>query len=292
MPARKVRVVKKRKAWVDRFKVPLVKGTPLHVSEAISARYAQRLTRLIDAMTREARRDIIASLRENLPEDSVQDASPANQVQIVFNALMKKWDQAFGRIASEYAWGFIDDVSKDSARKLDVSLKELSGDLTLDTSVLTGPLHDMIDASVKENIALIKRVPSKYFDQMQGDVMRSIQMGNGLQDLIPAFEKREVQVRNWAQNVALDQTRKAFNGINAGRMQALGMDEYEWIHGGGSNHPREYHRDELNGNIYKLSEPPIIDKRTGERGKPGQLPFCRCTMRPVWRLPEGYHDEN
>lgn len=292
MSARKVRVVKKRKAWVDRFKVPLVKGTPLHVSEAISTRYAQRLTRLIDAMTREARRDIIASLRENLPDDSVQDASPANQVQIVFNALMKKWDQAFGRIASEYAWGFIDDVSKDSARKLDVSLKELSGDLTLDTSVLTGPLHDMIDASVKENIALIKRVPSKYFDQMQGDVMRSIQMGNGLQDLIPAFEKREVQVRNWAQNVALDQTRKAFNGINAGRMQALGMDEYEWIHGGGSNHPREYHRDELNGNIYKLSEPPIIDKRTGERGKPGQLPFCRCTMRPVWRLPEGYHDEN
>lgn len=290
MPARKVRVVKKRKAWVDRFKVPLVKGTPLHVSEAIGARYAQRLTRLIDQMTREARRDIIASLRENLPEDSVQDASPANQVQIVFNALMKKWDQAFGRIASEYAWGFIDDVSKDSARKLDVSLKELSGDLTLDTSVLTGPLHDMIDASVKENIALIKRVPSKYFDQMQGEVMRSIQMGNGLQDLIPAFEKREVQVRNWAQNVALDQTRKAFNGINAGRMQALGMDEYEWIHGGGSNHPREYHRDELNGNIYKLSEPPIIDKRTGERGKPGQLPFCRCTMRPVWRLPEGYHD--
>jgi SPP1 gp7 family putative phage head morphogenesis protein len=209
---------------------------------------------------------------------------------MVFNALQAKWDKAFGSIASAEAWGFIDDVKKDSASKLRESLKELSGGLTLDTSILTGELHDMLDASVKENVALIKRVPSKYFEQMQGDVMRSIQTGEGLKDLIPALEERGVKVRNWAQNVAMDQTRKAFNGLNRGRMQALNMDEWEWIHGGGSNHPREYHRDELNGNIYSFSDLPVIDKRTGEKGIPGQLPFCRCTMRPVFRLPAGYHD--
>jgi SPP1 gp7 family putative phage head morphogenesis protein len=292
MPARKIRVIKKRKEWVDQFKIPLVKGSTLNVSESIASRYAQRWLKLIDQMTRETRREVLASLRANdMPEDAAQDASPANQVQMVFNALMKKWDQAFGRIASDTAWKFIDDVSDDSEQRLKSSLKELSGDLTLDTGVLTGPLHDIIDATVKENVALIKRTGGKYLDEMQGDVMRSIQFGNGLQDLIPAFEKRDVQIRNWAQNVALDQTRKAFNGINAGRMEALGLDEYEWIHGGGSNHPREYHRDELDGKIFKLSDPPIIDKRTGERGKPGQLPFCRCTMRPVWRLPAGYHDD-
>lgn len=295
MPARKVRVVKKRKAWVDQFKIPLVKGATLHVSETISARYAERWTKLVDHMTKETMREVVASLRENLPDDAVMDASPANQVQMVFNALQKKWAQAFGRFASDAAWQFIDEVSDNSAAKLKTSLKELSGDLTLDTGVITGELRDMLDASVKENVALIKRTNGKYLDEMQGDVMRSIQTGDGLKDLIPALEQRGVQVKNWAQNVALDQTRKAFNGINKGRMQALGMDDFEWIHGGGSNHPREYHRDVLDGNIYKLSDPPVIQKAHGKtpevKGLPGQLPYCRCTMRPVFRLPEGYHDK-
>jgi SPP1 gp7 family putative phage head morphogenesis protein len=292
MCARKVRIVEKRKAWVDQFNVPIVKGKILHVSETIEARYAARLTKLIDRMTAETRRDVLASLRANdVPEHAVMDASPANQVQIVFNALMAKWEQAFGRIAADTARDMVDDVSKNNEKKLGESLRDLSGDITLDVSAISGDLRDVLDASVKENIALIKRVPSKYFEQMQGDVMRSIQNGNGLQDLIPAFEKREVAIRNWAQNVALDQTRKAFNGITRGRMISAGLDEFEWVHGGGSNHPREYHRDELNGNIYSLSEPPIIDKKTGERGIPGQLPYCRCTMRPVFRLPKGYHED-
>ena len=295
MPARKVRIIAKRKAWVDRFKVPLVKGAPLHVAESITGRYAARWTKMIDQMRKESMRKIVACLEEHLPDDAVMDASPANQVQMVFNALQKKWDQAFGRVANQMAWQFIDEVSDDSEHKLRGSLKELSGDLVLDTGILTGELHDMLDASVKENVELIKRTGGKYLDQMQGDVMRSIQSGNGLQDLIPALDKRGVEVRNWAQNVALDQTRKAFNGLNRGRMQALGMGEFEWIHGGGSNHPREYHRDVLDGNIYKLSDPPIIQEARGKtpqvKGIPGQLPFCRCTMRPVFRLPAGYHDD-
>jgi uncharacterized protein with gpF-like domain len=299
MPARKVRIVKKRKEWVDRFKVPLVKGEPLYVSETIATRYAQRMTRLIDKMTAEARREVLACLRENgVPDDAVMDASPANQVQIVFNALQRKWEQAFGRVASETALSMIDETADNSEKKLGISLKELSGDVTLDVSAISGELRDILDASIKENVALIKRVPSKYFEQMQGDVMRSIQNGNGLADLIPAFEKREVAVRNWAKNVAMDQTRKAFNGINKGRMQSAGLNEFEWIHGGGSNHPREYHRDVLNGKIFSFDPeaenylPHLDGPGKGERGIPGQAPFCRCTMRPVFTLPKGYHDDD
>jgi uncharacterized protein with gpF-like domain len=298
MPARKVRVIAKRKAWVDRFNVPLVKGTALHVGESITGRYAAKLTKMIDRMIAESKRDIVACLEQHLPDDAVMDASPANQVQMVFNALQAKWDSAFGRIASATAWQFMDEVADDSEHKLRESLKELSGDLVLDTGVLTGELHDMLDASVKENVGLIKRVPSKYFDQMQGDVMRSIQSGEGLKDLIPALDKRGVEVRNWAKNVALDQTRKAFNGLNRGRMEALGMQEFEWIHGGGSNHPREYHMNTLNGQIFSFDPEaenylPHLDGPTkGPRGIPGQAPFCRCTMRPVFRLPKGYHDND
>lgn len=43
---------------------------------------------------------------------------------------------------------------------------------------------------------------------------------------------------------------------------------------------RPLHR-ELNNEIFKFDNPPIIDERTGQRGLPGQSYNCRCVMIPV-----------
>ena len=52
-----------------------------------------------------------------------------------------------------------------------------------------------------------------------------------------------------------------------------------------SKEPRPHHITEapngLNHGIFDLDDPPIIDPRTGERGYPGQLPYCRCVMCAV-----------
>ncbi|MDE2471811.1 MAG: hypothetical protein KGL35_24580, partial [Bradyrhizobium sp.] len=66
------------------------------------------------------------------------------------------------------------------------------------------------------------------------------------------------------------------------RMQAVGMTTYEWMHVGGSQEPRLNHV-AMNGKIYDLNDPPVIGKMYGQqvRGKPGDLPNCRCLMRPV-----------
>lgn len=140
---------------------------------------------------------------------------------------------------------------------------------------------DVISAASKNAAMYIKLVPQKYLDQIAGDTMRSISTGRGLADLVPQLEKQKVEKRRWAQNVAMDQTRKVYNAVNKERMRSVGIKRFEWVHSGGSNQPREYHKFELNGQIYDIDNPPIIDKRTGERGYPGQLPYCRCTMRPV-----------
>lgn len=148
-----------------------------------------------------------------------------------------------------------------------------------------------MDAAAQEAAALIKRVPLQYIPDVQQDVMRSITTGNGLQDLIPALEKRNVDVKNWAENVAKDQTRKAYATANRVRMQQAGVRKFKWIHSGGGNQPRTLHMRHvsaggLNGGIFSFDEPPIIDERTGERGFPGQLPYCGCTMSPVIEVDE------
>jgi SPP1 gp7 family putative phage head morphogenesis protein len=150
---------------------------------------------------------------------------------------------------------------------------------------MTPRVAQMVDAGAAESAGLISSIPSKYLQQVQGDVMRSITSGNGLQDLVPALQERNVKTLNWAANVAKDQTRKVYNNINKARMQDAGVNKFEWIHSGGSNKPRKYHLDHapagLNGGIFDFNDPPIIDENTGERGIPGQLPYCGCTMRPI-----------
>ena len=51
--------------------------------------------------------------------------------------------------------------------------------------------------------------------------------GSGLQDLIPSIDRalksQKRIAKNRAKNIALDQTRKAYNSINKARMEAVGV---------------------------------------------------------------------
>lgn len=287
MAHKKLQVVGKRAAWATKFKVETLRGKPLIVSGAIATRYFDTLDFYISRMEREVKREV-SKLYEAFAGDGAawaMDASVASQARILTNAMRDKFAKLFAKIAPDAAQAMTDQTAKDSGQKLGISLKEMSGQMTLKTDVLNDSLRDVLVSTVVENVNLISRIPQTYLDNVSGAVMRSIQTGNGLADLTPELDKYGVTVRNWAKNVALDQTRKAYNGINRGRMEALGVTEFEWVHSGGSNHPREYHRDVLNGKIFNFEDLPHIDGPTqGEKGIPGQAPYCRCTMRPIFRF--------
>lgn len=282
-----IKVVGKRAEWATKFKVETLRGKPLFISGAIATRYFERMDVLIERMTGEIKRQV-ARLYMAHAGDSVawaMDASVASQARILSNAMKAKYDKLFADMAGPAAEAMLDQTDRDSSQKLGISLKEMSGQMTLRTDVLNDGLRDVLVSTVVENVNLIKRIPQTYLDNVTGAVMRSIQSGNGLADLTPELDKYGVTIRNWAKNVALDQTRKAYNGINRGRMEALGVNEFEWVHSGGSNHPREYHRDVLNGEIFSFDDLPHLDgPNQGERGIPGQAPYCRCTMRPIFRF--------
>jgi len=287
MAHKQVRVVGKRAAWADQFKVDVLRGSPLIVAGAIAQQYNDTLQKHIDAMVREVMRDV-DSLFVTFSGDGMSwamDASLASQARILSNAMRDKFTKLFASIATPTVERMVSRTEKDSGLKLGASLREMSGELTLKANVFSEGLRDILTATVAENVALIKRIPEKYLDDVQGAVMRSIQTGNGLADLKPQLETYGVKTKNWAKNVSLDQTRKAYNGINASRMQSLGVKSFEWVHSGGSNHPREYHRDTLNGKIFSFDNLPHLDgPNQGERGIPGQAPYCRCTMRPIFKF--------
>lgn len=278
-----LRLTKKREAWAaSRTDAPTFNGLVLQHNAAVSVRYVKALASLTAQMTAQTKREILKLFETDAAASHFgQDATIASQSRILMSSLGEKFAALFAKRARPLAEAMVKDAAKTSTTALHSSLQKLSGGMSLKTSVMGGSLEEIYKASIAENVSLIKSIASEYLQKVEGSVMRSITSGNGLQDLIPALEQYEGMTHRRARNIALDQTRKAYNSINRGRMQAIGVQKFMWHHSGGGAHPREDHI-EMDGKIYRFDDPPVIDQRTGERGIPGQAPNCRCTMSPVF----------
>lgn len=293
MAIKKAKLSAKKQKWVDKTKpTAAIRGKTLNPSVKAQREYQRRLDKLVARMIEETEREFL-KLFESKETNKffAEDASISSQAEILSDKLTKKFDRLFAMQAEPITEQMIKAENKQSISTLGSSLKELSGGLIIKTDVMSSELKEIIKASSNESTKLIKSIASQYQEEVQGAVMRSITTGNGLKDLVPFFEKRAGMTKRRAKNIALDQTRKVYNSINQGRMEALGVKTYEWVHSGGGKEPREHHikrfPEGLNGGIFSFDDPPIIDEKTGQRGKPGELINCRCTMRPVFKFEDG-----
>lgn len=269
----------------------------------VVSKYRRELLSVIRAMQDDVRRELRAlpwpelrAIERRMLADVgvlVSDAmSLPDMASGLMGRLLDRWQSRFDEAAESIGAKMAQGALSASTRQLGRSMAEIGAPMTLQ---MTEATKLQLDAATQESAALIKRVPAQYIPDVQGDVMRSITSGNGLADLVPALEKRDVKVKNWAQNTARDQTRKAYSNINRVRMQEAGLDEYEWVHSGGSNKPRELHMHRfpagLNGGIYRWDDPPVADERDGTRAHPGVLINCGCIARPVLKLEKADNNE-
>jgi hypothetical protein len=121
-------------------------------------------------------------------------------------------------------------TEKQSAKDLGKSMKKISGGLTIDTSQISSQTRDKIIASADQAASLIKSIGPQYTTQIKEAVARSItdssstfaELQSNIQSMLS--EKYRTQ-KNKAFNVAKDQTKKAYSGITASRMQEIGSGE-------------------------------------------------------------------
>jgi SPP1 gp7 family putative phage head morphogenesis protein len=283
-------LTKKRAQWAGKRGGATFKGSKLSYNASSQDKYVRALQGLVKQMTAQTIREVKRLFETHAMDGTMMaamDASNiASQARIVTNRLTAKFESLFGKKAKLLAERMVAAADKNSKSALHMSLKELSGGLSLKTDLMNARLRTITTATVAENVGLIKSIPAEFMTQVQGDVLRGITTGKGLEDIVPALEKYEGVTLRRARNIALDQTRKAYNNVNKGRMQAIGVKKFQWVHSGGGQHPRELHL-ELDGNVYSFDELPIIDERTGERGIPGQAINCKCTMIPVIEFDTG-----
>lgn len=149
---------------------------------------------------------------------------------------------------------------------------------------------------VAEGVALIKTIPSVDAHRRIALYVMRVFDGRATRDSFIAYLMRVWKVDYArARLIADDQLAKASERFLVEKWKSQGCEMVRWVHKGATN-PRVYHLRKwnkvsgkrngrpngLNGYVFPINRPPVIDPKTGARGYPGQMINCHCRLEPIW----------
>jgi SPP1 gp7 family putative phage head morphogenesis protein len=172
--------------------------------------------------------------------------------------------------------------AKSSASRSDAAMRSIlkRGGWTVRFK-MTAAMRDVMNATIAENVGLIKSIPEQYHTEVQGLVMRSATAGRDLSTLSDELERRYAITRKRAELVARDQTNKMTANFTRVRQTELGITEAIWLHSGGGKTPRRSHLAK-NGKRYDVATG-WYDPDVKQYIWPGTLINCRCVSKPIVR---------
>lgn len=250
----------------------------VHPNVGLEIAYRRALVRLVKAMHADVMRELRLAYAEDGPFPMAFDRASPRELQALMRNLGAKWNERFAKAAPELAEYFAKRAADRSSGALAGILKRAGLAVTFR---LTSEVRDIVSAAVAENVTLIKSIPAQYLTQVEGHVMRAVQVGSDLKTLTKALTEQFGVTRRRAAFIALDQNKKATAVVQRVRQAELGVVEAEWMHSGGGKHPRPTHVEAGRNRVrYKIEEgwlDPAINKRIW----PGTEPGCRCVAKPI-----------
>jgi SPP1 gp7 family putative phage head morphogenesis protein len=248
---------------------------PVRPNAGVESIYRRKLTKLVEDMNASVCYWLSAAFRAHPPKMAV-DAVPANELRDALAKLARQWLYNFDELADELAKYFATDVAERSDSALADSFRRLGFTVKF---TMTPAMRDIIQATVHENVSLIKSIPRQYLTQVEGLTMRSVQAGRDLGFLAKGLQKQYGVTKKRAALIARDQNNKATASMNRARQTELGITEAIWVHSSAGKKPRPTHV-KMNGKRYDVSEG-MYDSHEGRYVLPGELINCRCTSRSV-----------
>lgn len=271
---------------------------PVHANRGIEAKYRKALKGLIAEMTASVEYWLTAGYRKHPPPVAAlvaQDASvsrrkkaaterrraewqskygPSGRMKSILDDLVDRWLKKFEEQAPKIAETYLQAMFNASDSAFRQSLKDAGIAVEFE---MTPAVKDALNASLAENVSLIKSIPEQYLQQVAGAVMRSYAAGRDLASMVQDLKKLHPQAENRAVLIARDQSNKANAVVNRARQMELGFTDAIWMHSHAGKTPRPDHV-AADGKRYKIAEGCPI---SGEYLQPGEAINCRCTSRPV-----------
>lgn len=248
---------------------------PVRPNIGLTIAYQARLDRLIAAMHKDIDRRVRAQWRRQPPE-MAQDISPAAALRRLMGRLARDWSRRFADFSSTWSTKFVKDTTGAADRSFAASLRKAGFTVKF---TMTAEANDVMQATIAEQVGLIRSIPAQYLLDVQGAVMRSVQVGGDLGPLTAELQAKYGIAHRRAALIARDQNAKATASITRVRQQEIGVTQAIWLHSRGGRVPRPTHVAN-SGKPYDVAEG-WLDPALNKRIWPGQEINCRCIAKSI-----------
>lgn len=156
--------------------------------------------------------------------------------------------------------------------------KQIKAAMGVDLPAAEPNLGPLFTRFRRENTDLITSLATDKVDRVR-KVLADAGSGTRVEDITRAIRETTGATRSRAELIARDQVLKLNANITQVRHEAAGVTEFIW-RTSRDERVREDHA-ALDGKRFRYDDPPVVDRRRGDRAIPGVYFQCRCVAEPV-----------
>ena len=244
--------------------------------------YRRRLIALVKALHDDVLKELTECYEANTPRIAMdaERKTPAQKLREAMSRVRKRWDKKSTEDAEANAAWFAKRILSNSKRQRSAAFSAAGLPKAFTIGFDRGRVtKDVFDAITADNVSLIKSISSRYLDEVEGLVMRSVTTGRDVKSLASELQQRYNVTRRRADLIARDQNNKATESLVRAQDAESGITHGVWIHIPGKYTSRETHRS-MDGKKFALDKG-LYDSSEGKYVLPGECVGCQCTYRPI-----------
>jgi SPP1 gp7 family putative phage head morphogenesis protein len=250
----------------------------VHANQGLAAIYRKKLQDFVEDLHSSIEYWVCAAYKANEPEvvDLAQDDMSSTTLRDALRRLIRRWrwriDETAGKLAKWFAQA--------AAARSDAALRRIlkEGGFSVEFK-LTRAQRDVLNATVHQNVGLIKSIGQEYLSSVEGAVMRSVQTGRDVGALTKELQDRFKVTKKRAALIARDQNQKSTAALQRVRYLELGLTEAIWMHSSAGKTFRRTHV-AMHGKKFDVIKG-FWDTDEKAWVLPGTLINCKCSSRPI-----------
>ena len=248
------------------------KARPVKAPKSAEVKYRRQLNALTIRLRNDVATNIIPLLKQLEPQ-YINDGY-ASTLEEAFDNLRRNYID-IDKNAKIIANSFVENTNNINKKRFYSAMESAVG-INIQNVIQNEGLEDILVATTRENVSLIRSIPEEYFKKIETVVFTNTTQGSKAGSMIKQIQKIGRTTTKRAKLIARDQSSKLNSAISQQRQQNLGIEEYVW-RTSGDERVRDNHKSK-NGKIFRWDSPPK------DTGHPGSDIQCRCVAQPIIKV--------